>query len=74
MNPVFFIGLFAGGVILWLLLSFLYKPIGSVANRLIDDAKRAITEEDKPKQKKKLLWIFSKFFLAWKKHEEYNKL
>jgi hypothetical protein len=52
MNPVFFIGLFAGGLLLWLLLSFLYKPIGHVASRLIDDAKRAMTEEDKKKKKK----------------------
>lgn len=53
MNPVFFIGLFAAGAILWLLLSFLYKPIGHIASRLIDDAKRAMTEEDKKKKGKK---------------------
>lgn len=46
MNPVFFIGLFVAGALLWLLLSFLYKPLGSVGKRLVDDAKNAITEED----------------------------
>ena len=50
MNPVFFIGLFGAGVILWLLASFLYKPIGSIGKRVVDDAKEAITEE-KPKKK-----------------------
>lgn len=53
MNPVFFIGLFAGGALLWLLLSFLYKPIGGIANRLVDDAKRAMTEENKKKKGQK---------------------
>lgn len=53
MNPVFFIGLFAAGALLWLLLSFLYKPIGHIASRLVDDAKSAITEEGKKKKNKK---------------------
>lgn len=46
MNPVFFIGLFGMGLLLWLLLSFLYKPIGRIGKRLANDAKRAITEDD----------------------------
>lgn len=46
MNPVFFIGLFAAGALLWLLLSFLYKPIGWIGKRLASDAKKAITEEE----------------------------
>ena len=45
MNPVFFIGLFGAGFLLWLLLAFLYKPIGRVGKRLVDDAKQAMTEE-----------------------------
>lgn len=54
MNPVFFIGLFGAGVILWLLASFLYKPIGSIGKRVVDDAKEAITEENlKRKQRKR---------------------
>jgi F0F1-type ATP synthase membrane subunit b/b' len=52
MNPVFFIGLFAAGALLWLLLSFLYKPVGSVGKRLANDAKRAITEEENKNENK----------------------
>lgn len=52
MNLVFFIGLFVGGVLVWLLLSFLYKPIGSVAQKLLNDAKQVMTEEDNPKENK----------------------
>lgn len=51
MNPVFFIGLFAAGALLWLLLSFLYRPIGSIGKRLADDAKKAITEENEKENK-----------------------
>lgn len=52
MNPVLFIGLFAGGALAWLLLSFLYKPIGSIARRLINDAKQVMTEEDNQNENK----------------------
>ena len=52
MHPVFVIGVFGAGALLWLLLSFLYKPIGCLGKRLIDDAKRAITEENKKKRRK----------------------
>ena len=53
MNPVFFIGLFGMGLLLWLLLSFLYKPIGWVGKRLADDAKKAITEDDNQNENNK---------------------
>jgi hypothetical protein len=53
MNPVFFIGLFIAGALLWLLLSFLFKPIGSIGKRLVDDAKQAITEEEENKNENK---------------------
>lgn len=52
MHPVFLIGLFVSGALLWLLLAFLYKPIGSIGKRLVDDAKKAITEETKEKNEK----------------------
>ncbi len=52
MNPVFYLGLFAFAALLWLLLSFLYKPIGSVGKRLADDAKKAITEEENENENK----------------------
>lgn len=50
MNPVFFIGLFVGATLIWLLCSFLYKPIGSIGRKLVDDAKQAITEEKNEKE------------------------
>jgi hypothetical protein len=53
MNPVFFIGLFGAGFLLWLLLSFLYKPIGWVGKRLVDDAKKAMTEDDNQNENNK---------------------
>jgi predicted GIY-YIG superfamily endonuclease len=31
----------------------LYKPVGWVAGRLVDDAQKAMTEEKKPKRKSK---------------------
>ena len=54
MHPVFLIGLCVAGILLWLLLSFLYKPIGWVGERVISDAKNAITEDKKPKRKKRI--------------------
>lgn len=53
MNPVFFIGLFGAGALLWLLLSFLYKPIGGVGKRLVDDVKEAMTEGKTKENKEK---------------------
>lgn len=53
MNPVLVILVFGAGVLLWLLLSFLYKPIGGIGKRLVDDAKSAMTEEDKKKKNNK---------------------
>lgn len=50
MNPVFFIGIFLAGAILWLLLSFLYKPVGWIGKRLASDAKKAILEENEDKK------------------------
>ena len=52
MHPVFLIGLVVAGLLLWLLLSFLYKPIGWIGKRLSNDAKRAITEDDKQNKNK----------------------
>ena len=52
MNPIFFIGLFVGGALMWLLLSFLYKPIGSIVQKLLNDAKQVITEEDNQNENK----------------------
>ena len=40
-----FLLVFLVATLLWLLGSFLYKPIGKLAQRLITDAKDAMTEE-----------------------------
>lgn len=53
MHPVFVIGVFGVGALLWLLLSFLYKPIGCVGKRLVDDAKKEMTEENNKKKNNK---------------------
>lgn len=45
MNPVFWLAVVAGLIFAWLLLSFLFKPIGRFATRLIDDAIEEMKEE-----------------------------
>lgn len=53
MNPVFVIGVFVIGGLLWLLLSVLYKPIGALCKRLIGDANKAMFEEEQKKNEEK---------------------
>lgn len=50
MNPVFVILVLFGGALLWLLGSFLYRPIGKFFGRLIDDAEEAMFEKEKEKK------------------------
>lgn len=45
MNPALIILVGIGAMLLWLLCSFLYRPIGRVAKRLVNDAKKAMFEE-----------------------------
>ena len=52
MNPVFIILVFIGGGTLWILSSFLFRPIGRVSKKLIDDAKEAMFEEENEKEDK----------------------
>lgn len=49
MNPVFWFLILSGAALLWLLLSFLFRPLGRVSKRLVDDAKREMFEEEKNK-------------------------
>lgn len=42
MNPAFIILVLIGAFMLWLLLSFLYVPIGKFFNRLLKDSNRAM--------------------------------
>lgn len=51
MNPVLIILILIGGALLWLLCSFLFRPIGKVSKKLLDDAKKAICEDESVKEK-----------------------
>ena len=51
MNPVFWILILLAAGILWLLLSFLFRPIGRVSKRLVDDAMHEMFEEENTKTK-----------------------
>ena len=46
MNPVFIILVFIGGGLLWILSSFLFRPIGKMPKKLINDAKEAMFENE----------------------------
>ena len=50
MNPILILGIIAAAFLLWLLCSFLYRPIGKLFTRLISDAKEAIEETDNEKE------------------------
>ena len=52
MNPAFYILVLLAAFLLWLILSFMYKPLGKFAHRLWKDAKDAMNEEDKEESKK----------------------
>ena len=45
MNPAFFLLLIIGLVVLWFLLSFLFKPVGKMANRIVNDTVEAMNDE-----------------------------
>lgn len=53
MNPILILGAFAAGALLWLLCSFLYRPIGKLGSRLVNDAKEAMFEEKTKEEKDK---------------------
>lgn len=44
--PVFIFLVFFGGILLWLLLSFAFIPLGKLGNRLWKDAKNAINDNE----------------------------
>ena len=46
MNPVLIVLILLGTFLIWVLGSFLFRPIGSVTKKLIDDVKDSISEED----------------------------
>lgn len=45
--PAFYILVILAVILLWFLLSFIFKPLGKLGYRLWKDAKDAMTEEDK---------------------------
>lgn len=53
MNPVLIILILLGGALLWLLCSFLFRPIGKISKKLIDDAKEAMSDDDKNNNEEK---------------------
>lgn len=50
MNPVLLMLVAIGAVLLWLVCAWLYKPIGALITRLIDDSKRAMFGDNKTKE------------------------
>lgn len=52
MNPVLIILILLSGVLLWFLLAFLFRPVGSLFKKLFDDVKEAINETENDDDKK----------------------
>lgn len=52
MNPVFFILILLGAFILWLLLSFVFYPLGKIGYRLWKDAIDEMNRESDEKETK----------------------
>lgn len=44
--PVFYLLVLIGAFVVWLLASFLYKPIGRFWKRIVSDAVEAMNEDD----------------------------
>ena len=53
MNPVLIILILLGGALLWLLCSFLYRPIGKIARKLFEDAKESMKDNETKKEERK---------------------
>ena len=48
--PVFVFLVFLGGLLLWLLLSFVFIPLGKLVTRLLNDAEEAMSYESDLKE------------------------
>lgn len=53
MNPVLIILILLGGALLWLLLSFLYRPLGKIAKKLFEDAKESMEDDETENKERK---------------------
>ena len=51
--PVFYILVFVAAILLWFLLSFMFKPMGKIGHRIGKDAVDAINEEENENKNKK---------------------
>lgn len=51
MNPILVFLIIIAAIFLWVICSFLYKPIGRLFNRLFKDAKDAMFEETQNENK-----------------------
>lgn len=49
--PVFYILVFIAAILLWLLLAFMFKPMGKLGYRMWQDAMDAINEEENENKK-----------------------
>ena len=50
MNPILIGLIFLAVFMIWVFGSFLFRPIGSITQKLIDDVKDSIAEEDDEKE------------------------
>ena len=50
MNPLLVILILLGGALIWLLCSFMFRPIGKVFKKLLDDVNEAMSDEDEEKE------------------------
>lgn len=55
MNPVFILLVFVFGFLLWLLLSSIYKTVGSIAIAFVNKAKKEMADEE-PEEINKLTY------------------
>ena len=50
--PTFIFLIFLGGILLWLLLSFAFIPLGKIAKRIWQDAKDAMNDNETTDERK----------------------
>ena len=52
MNPFFILLVILGVVILWFLLSFLFKPLGKIVSKVLQDTFNIMNEEESEEKEK----------------------
>lgn len=53
MNPFFYILVILAAIVLWFLLSWLFKPLGKLVSKIFNDSVSIMTEEDEDSDKTK---------------------